>query len=245
MKPFKSSAALKADAREQLLGKYKTVILAYMLMEVFITGCLTLVQSQVNMQRTTGRIMYYAVYLIVLLLSSVFIAGQHYLYLNIARGRTYAVSDLWYAFRTCADRAIKVNMQLLLLGAACGLPLVLSVYVMLDTQNYYLSLLVAVCLILFFAGLTMILLFYTQALYLLLDYPEESSRQLLAHSRMLMKGHKGSYFYLLVSFSGILLLALLTFGIGMFWIYPYMTATQTNFYLQLIETESEDETASI
>jgi hypothetical protein len=49
---------------------------------------------------------------------------------------------------------------------------------------------------------------------------------------------------LLVSFSGILLLALLTFGIGMFWIYPYMTATQTNFYLQLIETETEDETAS-
>ena len=32
MKQIKYSAALKADARQQLLGKYKTVILAYLIM---------------------------------------------------------------------------------------------------------------------------------------------------------------------------------------------------------------------
>jgi len=40
MKQIKSSAALKADARQQLLGKYKTVILAYLIMQFLISGCM-------------------------------------------------------------------------------------------------------------------------------------------------------------------------------------------------------------
>ena len=62
MKQIKSSAALKADARQQLLGKYKTVILAYLIMQFLISGCMNLAQAQVNLNTGAGMGIYYLIY---------------------------------------------------------------------------------------------------------------------------------------------------------------------------------------
>mgnify|MGYP000773510905 FL=1 len=108
------------------------------------------------------------------------------------------------------------------------------------TKNYYLSLLVAATGIFFLVMSILLSIWYSQALYLITDYPDESAPQLLKHSRTLMKGHAGSYFYLLVSFIGIGLLVVLTFGIGILWAYPYFTATKTNYYLELTAPNPEE-----
>lgn len=79
MKQIKSSAALKADARQQLLGKYKTVILAYLIMQFLISGCMNLAQAQVNLNTGAGMGIYYLIYFILLLLSAIFITGQNQL----------------------------------------------------------------------------------------------------------------------------------------------------------------------
>lgn len=239
MKPFKSSDALKADAREQLLGKYKIVVLAYMIMQLFISGCLTLAESQINMQSPAGLFIYYAVYFIVVLLSAIFVAGQNYLYLNIARGRKYAVSDIWYAFKYCADRAIKVQLRIFLLAIPYAVPFLLCTAVMLYTKNYYFSIPVAIFFLLFLGGVLMLNLNYAQTLFLILDDPNESTAAIFARSRSLMLGHRWNYFYLLVSFIGVMSLSILTFGIATFWVYPYMTATKTNFYLALLDEEAD------
>ena len=114
MKQIKSSAALKADARQQLLGKYKTVILAYLIMQFLISGCMNLAQAQVNLNTGAGMGIYYLIYFILLLLSAIFITGQNQLYKNIARGLPYYVKDMWVGFHGLADHAILVHLICLL-----------------------------------------------------------------------------------------------------------------------------------
>ena len=49
----------------------------------------------------------------------------------------------------------------------------------------------------------------------------------------MMHGNKGRFFYLQISFFGLALLCILTLGIGMLWLYPYMMTTEAFFYLDL------------
>ena len=64
MPTLKSSAQLKSDAREQLLGNYKTFISAYLIVQILLSGCLLIVRSQLNLQTAVGYVIYYAVYFI-------------------------------------------------------------------------------------------------------------------------------------------------------------------------------------
>ncbi len=233
MKFLKSSSALKADAREILLGKYKTAVLAYAVMELLITGILTFVELSVNLQTGIGLLLYCAIYFIIAVLSTVLIAGQNYLYLNMHRGQNYETSNIWAGFRICADKAILSSFIILGKTLLYCIPCILATALLLITDNYYLVLLVALTAVFMIVGGALVQLDYSQTLYLIWDYPEESPSELLAHSKQLMKGHRGSYFYLLVSFIGIFSLSLLTFGIAMLWIYPYVTATTAAYYLEL------------
>lgn len=233
MKPLKSSSALKADAKELLLGKYNVAVLAYVLMEFLVTGVMSLAELRINLQTTVGLLFYYAIYFIVVLLSTVFVVGQNHLYLNMYRGQAYAAGNIWVGFRTCADRAILAYLMVLGKSLLFAIPFAVSMAIMLTTKNYYFALLVGAAAIFMLIGCTIVQLDYAQVWYLILDYPNESATQLLAHSKEIMKGHRGSYFYLTVSFIGIFLLSVLTFGIGMLWIYPYVTATKTAYYLEL------------
>jgi len=235
MKFLKSSSALKADAREILLGKYKVAVLAYALMELLITGILTLVEMQLNLQTTEGLLLYYSVYIIVAVLSTVLVAGQNFLYLNMYRGQAYETANIWAGFRICADKAILSYLMIFGKTLCFALPCIITTAIMLVTQNYYLALPVAAAAIFMVIGSTIVQLDYSQVLYLIWDCPQESPSSLLARSKQLMKGHRGSYFYLMVSFIGIFSLSILTFGIGMLWIYPYFTATKTAYYLELVK----------
>ena len=51
----------------------------------------------------------------------------------------------------------------------------------------------------------------------------------------LMKGNMGRLFYIEVSFIPLFLLGVLSLGIGLLWITPYLNATLANFFLDLME----------
>ena len=65
---------------------------------------------------------------------------------------------------------------------------------------------------------------------LYLDAPEKGVIQLMRESRQLMKGNRVRFFYLQISFFGLILLSLLTCYIGMLWLIPYMQMTSVLFY---------------
>lgn len=71
---------------------------------------------------------------------------------------------------------------------------------------------------------------YSQAYYILQDNPEIGALEAIRQSKELMKGRKLNLFVLHLTFIGWALLALLTFGIGFLWLYPYFFVTQAHFY---------------
>ena len=81
-------------------------------------------------------------------------------------------------------------------------------------------------------------LLYSQAYYIMLDFPGYSVRQIMSGSRNIMKGHKGRLFYICVTLIPYYLLGFLSCGIALFWVIPYTKVILTNFYLDLVHAQS-------
>lgn len=74
---------------------------------------------------------------------------------------------------------------------------------------------------------------YRMVPYLIQDYPELSPREALKLSREMMRGHKWNLFVLDLTFTGWILLTILTLGIGGLWVSPYMQTTVAHYYEDL------------
>ena len=68
---------------------------------------------------------------------------------------------------------------------------------------------------------------------LYIDNPQMTVAEGFRRSRQLMKGNKMRRFWLDVSFAGWNILGVLSAGIGILWISPYIRQTSVNFYLDL------------
>ena len=71
---------------------------------------------------------------------------------------------------------------------------------------------------------------YALTPYILLDEPELTARQAITRSCEIMQGRRWKLFCLYFSFIGWGILCLLTFGIGFLWLVPYMNASVAAFY---------------
>lgn len=69
------------------------------------------------------------------------------------------------------------------------------------------------------------------------DNPELSSKACVLKSEALMKGNRGNYFLLDLSFIGWAILACLTLGIGMLWLLPYIQVAAVCFYERVAKPE--------
>ena len=74
---------------------------------------------------------------------------------------------------------------------------------------------------------------YAMTPYILLDRPELSATDAIKESEKMMDGHKMDLFILDLSFIGWVLLSMLTCGILVLYVEPYMMATKAAFYLEL------------
>ena len=74
---------------------------------------------------------------------------------------------------------------------------------------------------------------YAMAPYLLAEHPELTAGEAIEQSKRMMAGNKGRLFCLQFSFIGWILLTALTWGVGFFFLAPYMKAAESAFYLDL------------
>ena len=74
---------------------------------------------------------------------------------------------------------------------------------------------------------------YAMTSFVLKDHPEMSNNAAIEESMRLMQGNKMRLFWLLLSFIGWGILAVLTLGIGFLLLYPYMETTLAHFYEDL------------
>jgi len=78
---------------------------------------------------------------------------------------------------------------------------------------------------------------YSMSYFILKDNPEIGASEAITRSRKMMNGNKWKLFCLCLSFIGWAFLCLFTFGVGCFWLMPYMYASIANFYKELKENQ--------
>lgn len=183
-------------------------------------------------------------------------AGVHYLYLKFYCGRPFSAGDLFYAFtdrtKTCLGLSFALSLIDLIPSIPAGIFMLRFNEIAQNMELEALSdaaaateftmppeLMSTMTILLFCCTPALILttvlgLIYSQAYYLMLDFPAFSVRELLRKSRLLMRGQKGRLFYIQVCFLPLFLLCMLTCGIGLLWLMPFMCAVQTEFYLDLV-----------
>jgi uncharacterized membrane protein len=76
---------------------------------------------------------------------------------------------------------------------------------------------------------------YSQVYFIKLDNPDMSTLDCINESKRIMNGHKLDYFILNLSFLGWAILGIFTLGILYFWLIPYISVTQANFYNEIKE----------
>ncbi len=74
---------------------------------------------------------------------------------------------------------------------------------------------------------------YAMTPYILADNPELKFNAAIEKSMKMMDGYKMKYFLLNLSFIGWFLLSILTLGIGLLWLVPYVLVTNVAFYEEL------------
>lgn len=82
---------------------------------------------------------------------------------------------------------------------------------------------------------------YAMTPFILVDKPELSANQAIDLSKAMMKGHKFDLFWLELSFIGWILLSILTLGVGLFWLIPYIYTSIAGFY-EDVKAEYEQKT---
>ncbi|HJA92460.1 MAG TPA: DUF975 family protein [Candidatus Eisenbergiella merdipullorum] len=241
MERHATSAELKARAKGQLLGKYGTVIPAVIIVEAIMLVISNVVMFPLNSQTIPGMIFSFIIECLLQLFAGIFIAGQTYLYLNISCGGNIRVSDVFYGFTHHPDKAILIQLFQLLLMLASFIPvfICLALWMVIDTLYMLIPITITFCIGL--VASVIITLMYSQSYFVMLDFPDFSAVQCLRFSRKIMKGNKGRRFYLDVSFIPLYLLGILTCCIGLLFVIPYMNATYSNFYLELMSTRNSAE----
>lgn len=82
---------------------------------------------------------------------------------------------------------------------------------------------------------------YKMIPYILAENPEISTEEAFARSKQLTSGQKGDMFVLDLSFLGWMILGTVLFGLGVYFVYPYVNATYAELYLTLTDQKMEDD----
>lgn len=106
-----------------------------------------------------------------------------------------------------------------------------NIYLKTLGLNILITLSVCIGTILFIVSGIIVGLMFSQSYYILSEDPSKSITQCIKESVDMMNGHKWDLFYLELTFIGWWLLTAITVGIAGLWVAPYVKVTETNFYL--------------
>jgi len=240
MNTYKSSAELKAIAKERLLGEYSTTIGAMLLLFCITMVLNSIVSLVVNPTDIFTLIIYEIAIFIIELLTGILISGRAYLYLNIVYSQPSNVSDLFFGFTSHPDKAVGIQLAFSLFSLLANLPFTIYLNFYAFSANPF-STGASACILIGCIGILAYIfatLALSQSFYILQDFPDRSVKDILLTSLRLMKGNKFRLFYIYVSFIPLMLLSIITFFVPFLWLGSYMEATLAAFYQDLIAVAS-------
>ncbi len=252
MTQYKRNYELKNAAKDKLEGKYTGAILILVLSSL-ISNVVTLFIDSIGsatlntIYRMSGPGAAYAaitvIFNVLLILAGIICAvmdvGVTLYFLNLACNLPLSFSNLFYGFRTDSKKSLAVAAAIVLCRTACLLPFQYLAQTLLRTRDLKWLL---------YAGITFgtgLFIYVTVALgitlsyYLMLDFPQYSAKETLVLCWRTMRGQRRRLFFLELSFLPLMLLCILSFGIGFLWLEPYMQMTYTCFFLDLMNPQSK------
>jgi len=198
---------LKGNAKEQLRGKWGLAVQTLFVLTVLqsITSFFNLLEK-INLVKFDFDISNY-ILVIVLILEGAFSVGACKFALNIITNKEDAKFN---------DGLSGFDIYFKTLGL-----------------NLLINLCTIVGLLLFVVPSIIIFAMFSQSFYILNEDRSKGIIDCLKESTRMMKGHKGEYLILVLSFIGWDILTIITLYVGQLWLNPYKQVTYANYYLEL------------
>lgn len=230
----KSRREWKAYAREALSGNFLLPVIGFVILLAGSTmgGSLAsrLFPGDAPLMIILGKVFLFIMALIMM----VFSAGVSYMFLNLARGRRYTLNDMLYFFTNHPDRVIVAAFVMAVIDQIVSIPYNYYAFMVYPGETAEEQLIwMAQCMLLMLLASVLNTVFtlpFAMTYYLLADNPEMGGIEALKTSARLMKGNKGKYLMMQISFIPLMLLTIFTLYIGMLWVLPYMEMTSVMFY---------------
>jgi len=133
--------------------------------------------------------------------------------MNISRGEEFSIEQLFDGF--------KDFLRAFIAG------LLIGIFVLLFTLLLIVpGIIVAIC--------------FSMTFFILLEDSSISAWDAMKKSKEMMEGYKMTFFCLNLRFLGWILISILTLGIGLLWVAPYMRVAYVNFYRELKEARNAE-----
>ena len=178
------------------------------------------------------NIIFLAADFLIALINVILSAGITAIHLNLARNKQISLGKLFYGFKNRPERFILASLleSLLLLHGA--IPTLIGAAILV-LKNPMAGLIFGILTIVSVILMTIIMLNIALTPYYVLEHPDMGISNCGKNSVHFMRGHKGKLLYIYLSFVGLQLLCILSFGIGSLWVAPYQNQTLANFYLDV------------
>lgn len=173
-------------------------------------------------------------YLVLMVFLYLLVPGLIFLYMNLCKGENAKVGDIFWSFKNKPGKFVLIALGIWGILLVCMLPVVILMiggalsgnmaFPAIFTGVY--SVILMIVWLYFGLGFSM---FY----YILVEDPEKGTIEALKESYGLMAGNRLRFFALGISFFGWMILGMMSFGIGMLWLTPYISCTSIFFYLDL------------
>lgn len=238
---YMTSSQLKTRAKDLLEGRFGSAVLIIFLGGI-ITATLNMISNSfvsllllgLDLSPVAVVILSLSVSALVSLFTNIFSAGYALFFLNIACKRSCDVGCLFYGFREQFGKCMSLSAFFTIVSFVLFLPCQICNGMFGQTKETGWMMAALLFGSIALTASTIFSLVFSQCYFLLLDFPDYTAKQLLQSSARIMRGHKGHLFYLQVSFIPLILLAVLTCGIGILWLSPYIQMTYTCFFLDIM-----------
>jgi len=223
---MKSCSELRGMSREQLKGNWGTPILVSLVYTIIIVGL---------------QFIPFVGFIAILILAAPLTLGLINYFVSLTRDEDPKFDSLFLGFDNFGKSLGVYFLQALfvfLWGLFALIPIGIFVFnaftnPYIFTESLSSFLFIYLCLIIFYIPAMIAQYRYSMSFYILRDNPEIGIHQSIRESSEMMKGYKWKFFLLGLSFIGWGLLCVLTLGIGLLWLMPYMNTTYANFYNEL------------
>lgn len=247
MKQYKKNYELKNAAKDKLEEKYGGAVLIVFLSGL-ISGALKLFiriiadVTTATVYATTDSMgavtamsfVFDAILLATSIMMGVMNAGIALYFLNMACGQDFSIRNLFYGFQEDSRKALLISAAVTLTQAVCLWPGQYLLQFFRNTKDLKWLFWGVAIMIVGIAVYVPVSLGISLSFYLMLDFPEKSGKEILLLCWRVMKGHRMRLFRLDLSFLPLMLLCVLSFGIGFLWLIPHMQMTYTYFFLDLM-----------